>query len=107
MTIPELRALLSRATPGPWHTIMVLIRCEESCGSVGDGKTVAETRTGPAMLDDAALIAAAVNALPALLDAVEAAQRLLDDVKQRHPGEELRCPYTQALDAAVARLGGE
>lgn len=102
MTLPELRALLSRATPGPWRT--------QECSAGGlillrDCRYQTHLQVVPEA--DAALIAAAVNALPALLDAVEAAQRLLDDVKQRHPGEELRCPYMQALDAAVARLGGE
>ena len=32
---------------------------------------------------------------------VKAASDLLDDVRRRHPGEELRCPYMRALDAAV------
>lgn len=30
-----------------------------------------------------------------------AADALLCDVKRRHPGEPLRCPYMQALEAAV------
>ena len=33
-----------------------------------------------------------------LLDAAEA---LLDDVRKRHPGEALTCPYMRRLDAAV------
>lgn len=30
-----------------------------------------------------------------------AAQALIDDVKRRHPGEELRCEYMRALDEAL------
>lgn len=30
-----------------------------------------------------------------------AAKALIDDVKKRHPGEELRCPYMRALDVAL------
>ncbi len=29
-----------------------------------------------------------------------AGQALLEDVRRRHPGEELRCPYMRALEAA-------
>lgn len=34
---------------------------------------------------------------------LEAAEALLEDVRRRYPGEELRCPHMQALDAAVRR----
>jgi len=30
-----------------------------------------------------------------------AAKALLDDVRRRHPGGELYCPYMQALDEAI------
>ena len=32
-----------------------------------------------------------------------AAQALIDDVKQRYPGEKLRCKYMRALDRALER----
>lgn len=32
-----------------------------------------------------------------------AASELLADVRRRYPGEELKCPYMRALDAAVAK----
>jgi hypothetical protein len=33
---------------------------------------------------------------------LSAAKSLIDDVRSRHPGEELRCPYMRALDGAVS-----
>jgi hypothetical protein len=33
-----------------------------------------------------------------------AARALLDDVRRRYPGEELRCPYMRALDEAISAL---
>ncbi len=35
---------------------------------------------------------------------MEAAKNLLADVKRRHPGERLRCPYMRALRAAVIEI---
>ncbi len=40
-----------------------------------------------------------------LYELLAASQALLDDVKRRHPGEELRCPYMRALEAAVVKTG--
>jgi hypothetical protein len=71
MTTEELRRLLQAATPGPWHTGNI---------ELGDliyspsGTLIAETRLR--IPEDAALIAAAVNALPALLDVVDAASSI-------------------------------
>jgi hypothetical protein len=71
MTTEELRRLLSEATPGPWHigkdSLEDLV-CSPS------GALIAET--GLRIPEDATLIAAAVNALPALLAVVEAAQEI-------------------------------
>ena len=36
-------------------------------------------------------------------DLMDAAQALIADVRKRYPGEELRCPYMQALDKAIAK----
>lgn len=101
MTLPELRALLERATPGPWRT--------QECSAGGlillrDCRYQTHLQVVPEA--DAALIAAAVNALPALLDAVEAAERLrkLDAVKDDWDSD--LNAARDAFDAAVARLNG-
>jgi hypothetical protein len=39
----------------------------------------------------------------ALLAVRAAAETLLDDVRRRYPGEELRCPYMRILDSTVKR----
>lgn len=33
-----------------------------------------------------------------------AARALLDDIRRRYPGEELRCPFMRDLDAAVSKM---
>lgn len=35
---------------------------------------------------------------------LSAARELLADVRRRHPGEEIRCEYMRALDAAISKL---
>jgi len=37
-------------------------------------------------------------------DLREAAERLLADVRARHPGEDLTCPHMIAMDEALSRL---
>jgi hypothetical protein len=74
--IGALRKLLAEATPGPWGS-----ECASVFGPDPDRDSVAECdwdQTKPGELEDAdaALIAAMRNALPALLDAAEAMQRL-------------------------------
>lgn len=75
--IKDLRKMLAEATPGPWKN-------NDGCVHFTDsryGYDVAECDDD----DDAALIAATVNALPALLDAAEAwrdylsAQRTIEE----------------------------
>ncbi len=39
--------------------------------------------------------------LDAAPDLLKAAADLLADVRRRYPGEELKCPYMRALDAAA------
>lgn len=113
-TIERLRARLAEATPGPWRWVhdsgSTMLWNAEPVGGPGHVLTpyvcasCAEHGTpclGP-IPADAALIAAAVNALPALLDVAEAAAKsvewgdvgglLLDDVA--------------ALRAALDRLDG-
>jgi hypothetical protein len=77
-TVKSLRALLERATPGPW--------CIHPNGSsVWQGETWEQTNNDESLLmvcstvrqvDDAALIAEARNALPELLDAADLLCRL-------------------------------
>ena len=69
---PELRAELRRlltdstiASPGPWRRIGERV---DDCNRLGVGAFICE--------QDAALVAAAVNALPALLDAAAERDRL-------------------------------
>ena len=65
----RLRELLSKATPGPWEpTNTTTVNCNYACGS---GPWIISDRNDPQVIADAALIAAAVNALPELLDEVE------------------------------------
>ncbi len=46
-----------------------------------------------------------VGVMDVHLELLAAAKALLDDVRRRYPGEELRCPYMRALDTAVKRCG--
>ena len=97
----DLRALLAAATPGPWErsteghadidgilaktraaleanplqTDATFVLCNEGTG------TVALIGNGPKQTDNAALIVEAVNALPALLDIVDAAKELAEQVE--------------------------
>ena len=83
----ELRLLLEEATPGPWHAwnrgigFEVHTEAEHNpirCDPLNSG--FRETFSGP----DAHLIAAAVNALPTLLDALDAAEAALARVRELH-----------------------
>lgn len=88
----DLRTLLKAATPGPWEAdarvgvVAVYSGTRRYCIEAGDGQEVYR-RTGwtddsgawnvdPRWVVDATLIVAAVNALPALLDVVDAARSL-------------------------------
>ena len=80
-TIAELRRLLDAATPRPWSTV-------SGAGNVwhfpedGAPTVVAGHQRAP-RVPDAILIAAAVNALPALLDAAAELPALLDAATER------------------------
>jgi hypothetical protein len=114
-----LRRLLAEATPRPWGR-----------SSENDELVSASSRTHPDMntvvcygegdqegIADAALIVAAVNALPALLAVVDAAERAEDEMNREHAGcdvaqrcfdvghSEVRHRLRRALDA-LARLDG-
>jgi hypothetical protein len=72
MTRTELRKLIEGATPGPWEA-------DDQLFDVVAGNTIViqSDRTG-VRSEDRALIAAARNALPALLDALDAAVEAIE-----------------------------
>jgi hypothetical protein len=106
MTTTELRALLAQATPGPWF--------DAGGGHVGGTECVRGRDGWPepypipvadSTEDDAALIAAAVNALPRLLDVVEAAEIVADSVfhTEQDPGAVISL-YRREFDVLVAAV---
>ena len=89
-TLAELRRLLEEATPGPWHAwdrgigYEVHTEVEHNpirCDPLNSG--FRETFGGP----DAHLIVSAVNALPSLLDQLDAAEAALARVRELHERE--------------------
>ena len=95
--IERLRALLTEGTARPWH---IHRPAPDEC-DLGEGLYVRGTEDAPVafassgQLSDAALIAAAVNALPALLDVAEAATA--EHRSHRVPGMTI-CDVCAALD---------
>lgn len=63
----KLRALLEKATPGPWN-----VRPNDDAGQVRAGVRVLALTAGEQRMSDAALIVAMRNELPAILDALDA-----------------------------------
>ena len=80
-TVAELRRLLDAATPGPWMVgdegdgVAVIVDEGDEFSSI---QIAADLHQGDDGLTDARLIAAAVNALPALLDAAEERDEIAD-----------------------------
>lgn len=79
----HLRSLLSAATPGPWRTDLFLVTAPKPWPGARPEEVIADVRpTAVAHIDrnrdvaNAKAIAAAVNAAPALLDALDALNRL-------------------------------
>ena len=122
--IAEGRRLIAQATPGPWdlpHLGDPSIAC--NCGTIFAGPeeivvaTVHEqARNAQAppcgvAAGNAALIVLAVNALPALLDAIEAAEKVHDAMEAYreaggyHSYRALLDAHA-ALDSALSRLRG-
>lgn len=109
-TVAELRRLLAEGTPGPWQVstpetkawgaeiatvetdILVTRPDDDSLIEPGDSET------------DAALIVAAVNALPALLDVVEAAQITHDAFFSHAVSDRVAQQRARELGAALAAL---
>jgi hypothetical protein len=95
-TTKRLRALLAEATPGPWrfgdaHPDELVVA--DSMTLAGATTVVCYGEPDDEGKADAALIAAAVNALPALLDVAEAARDYLAHDRD-----------TNALAAALAQV---
>lgn len=104
-TIERLRALLAEATPGPWkfvepHSVMAPLPARFGYATIPvaaiEGLFSMRHRNG-------ALIVEGINALPALLDVIEAAQDFrgyVDFGRLRKGGREANARY----NAALARL---
>ncbi len=112
--INQLRDLLAQATPGPWavHYGYKLPHIKAD-----DGRYILEAGTvyGPRTKADAALIVAAMNALPSLLDEVERLRA--DAARYRWLRDRKSCPLAEtdpawddldaAIDAAMKEESGE
>lgn len=101
--------VIARATPGPrWESLGGVLFSGDTCiGSISlDGKGHVYN------LSDGDLIVLAVNSLPSLLDAAEAAEKVHDAMEKYqqtsgyHSYRALLDAHT-ALDAALARLAQE
>lgn len=106
MTVQELRNLLNaaeRASGLPWTLT------EDGDVIRGGGEYLVYDDDYLGRRDTTALLVAAVNALPALLDVAEVAQALLDSRAgtYKHPENRRDAigPEGRALDAALDRLG--
>ena len=102
----RLRTLLVEATPGPWHDLphdwpgkAIPILTHDAAHTVAMAFNREHTKS------DAALIVAAVNALPALLDVAEAARRVQREWDTFGPtGDSPTLAAHRALRSALARL---
>lgn len=108
-TIDTLRALLSQATPGPWRQdpaqLWGLVQGPTVTGVVAHMSRAGD-KDGQSY--DASLIAAAVNALPGLLDDVEELSLAYDAEYQRHEEHNAFAKERIAdLEADNARLRAE
>jgi len=105
MNTTELRRMLAEATPGPWVSLAEEFNDYYGVVSVA-GSGVVEICREPEhdeRIADMALIAATVNALPALLAVVEAAEHWRNAYESNDPSNEsfeLMCAALDALDKA-------
>ena len=97
MTTADLRRLLADATPGPW------VHPDPSWDSVWvtTDRCIYASHDAPEARFDAALIVAAVNALPGLLDRLEAADRLATAARDASPWKPMTA-WLGPLQAALA-----
>jgi hypothetical protein len=125
MTPAELRALLAKATPGPWRIDHADWDRDEKRVEVfagADGKEIVEAAYEDDYYDgifsvrlemskaDAAFLVAAVNALGPLLDVAEAASMVEDVFEHVTDAHEIDCPCSQCtwqreLRKRLAKLG--
>ena len=106
--IAYLRAKLAAATPRPWHQGAHYI------GAGGEPHNPAVIVGSLGALDDATLIVAAVNALPALLDEVERLREATSDLVERElhhfeveqENARLRASIQEALHGGPREPGG-
>ena len=108
MTPAELRRLEQAATPAPWAKDAPMLgqHDERFVGMLPHGDGYRYVMAAP----DAAtaeLIAAARDALPALLDVVEAAQDVVDWAARQKGTPVLTKPLVGRLRAALSRLEGD
>lgn len=98
--IVDLAALRQSNPAQGWRVLESIVRYHESGGHKGDGsdETLAAARQELAFLSTAVEAGNEVERERALSVAAKA---LLDDVHRRYPGEELRCEYMRALEAAL------
>ena len=97
-------------TPGPWMAA-------SSPSSVvgwpvvrqGVGRSICSVSYLPKDVDQEVYAESEANAclIAAAPELYEAANALIADIRRRYPGEELRCEYMRALDAALAKARGE
>src|ERR1039458_2635170 len=97
--VSRLRELLAEGTPGSW--------VDRGKGGIGDRilRPCVHGSTAPVPANDAALIVAAVNALPKLLDVVEAAPDIPDVIDPEH--KRLDLVVLPRFRAALASLETE
>lgn len=95
-TYAELRRLLAEATPGPWEGYTTAC-CADAGWVDGPHGPVCPVHIAPKMThtlnaEDAALIAAMRNALPALLREAEAGRKLRQAASRLHETVMMRMP---------------
>jgi hypothetical protein len=104
----ELRRLLDASTPGPWRDEMMQGKGVNLTAIIAGRPNPDDLRVIGSTLahNDARVLIAAVNALPALLDAAE----LLADVRDQVTRGALCPPYRELVDpltaVAIATAGG-
>ena len=101
-TIGKLRGMMERATPGPWY-LRQMKRHAALCG--GDHGYLNAGQNHQRGMANAELIIAAVNALPALLEAAQRAKEYRDlgtDKREVPPG--VWAAAANNLDNALQRL---
>lgn len=102
-TIQRLRELMVNATPGPWNV--------DACGDAADiwsehGKVAISLNASSYCMrtHDAALIVAAINALPAMIEVCEAAKKVDQQAFENHDGTDHWSVPSELMDALCKAL---